>query len=276
MLSRCPWRRRQGVEPTAAGRAALGHCRALLGRIDQLCADAIGFGEGLRGLIRIAANESAAIGYLPGDISAFLEDCPEVKIDLQVETSPMVVRKVQENACDIGIFTGDDSTGDLTVLPYRQDRLVAIVSSGHPIAAAGAAGAVLSFARVLNHPLVGSEAAGAIEATTLRAAAELGRKPDTRIRVSSYDAAARLVEAGAGVSIMTEAVARPLARALDIVVVGLAEPTWANRELRICLRRGADREAPVVARFLSTLARGPVDRPAKVENCANPEGDEGG
>lgn len=250
-------RQRQGVEPTPAGHALLLHCRAVLGRIDHLSADMADYGEGVRGLVRLAANESAAIGYLPADIARFLNGSPAVKIDIQVQTSPAVIRMVLENACDIGIFTGDEPTADLRVLPYRDDQLVVVVPARHALATgpgrAGEAG--IGFAALLDHALIGSEAAGAIEALAQQAAARLGRRLDTRIRVSSFDAAARLVESGLGVTIMTRAVAEPLARALDIVMVQLQEP-WAQRELKICLRKGTE-QIPIIRRFLDTLATAP-------------------
>src|SRR5680860_1658033 len=104
------FRHRQGLEPTPAGHALLLHCHAILGRVDQLFADVSEYGDGMRGLIRLAANESAAIGYLPTDIARFLTDAPSVKVDVQVLTSPAVIRMVLDNACDAGIFTGDVPT----------------------------------------------------------------------------------------------------------------------------------------------------------------------
>jgi DNA-binding transcriptional LysR family regulator len=247
-------RQRQGVEPTPAGQALLLHFRAVLGRIDYLVADMADYGEGVRGLVRLAANESAAIGYLPADIARFLSESPAVKFDIQVQTSPVVIRMVLENACDIGIFTGDEPTADLHVLPYRDDQLVVLVPARHSLAVRpGAATETgIGFATLLDHGLIGSEAAGAIEALVQRAAARLGRRLDTRIRVSSFDAAARLVEAGLGVTIMTRAVAEPLSKALDICTIELQE-VWARRELKICLRRGTE-EIPTIRRFLDTLS----------------------
>lgn len=242
-------RQRSGVEPTLAGQALVAHGRAVLGRVDRLCVEMAGFGEGLRGLIRIAANESAAIGYLPGPITAFLDDCPEVQVDLQIAISAEVVRRVQENAADIGVFTGPEPTVDLQVLPYRRDRLVAVLPAAHPLVAVPAP---LSFAAILAHPLIGSEETGAIEALTRRAAVEAGRGLRTRVRVTSFDAAARLVEAGVGITIMPETVAQMLARALRLELRRLAEP-WAVRDLNLCLRPGT-RSMPAHRRFLEKLA----------------------
>ena len=244
-------RHRQGVEPTEAGRTLLSHARAILSRINQLYADIDDFGAGVRGLVRVSANESAAIGYLPEDIATFLASFPAVKIDMQIDTSPVVVRKVMENAVDIGVFTGPEPTGELVLLPYRRDRLVLVLPERHPLV--GTTGAI-PFEAVLDDHLIGSEAIGAIETLTLKAASELGRTPRTRIRVSSFDAACRLVQSGLGLAIMGEAVAMPLARSLDIAVMPLADP-WACRQLNLCVRPGGIRPA-AVDHFLDSLECG--------------------
>lgn len=243
-------RHRQGVEPTEAGRTLLSHARAILNRIDQLYNDVDDFGTGVRGLIRVSANESAAIGYLPEDIAAFLADFPLVKIDMQIDTSPVVVRKVMENAVDIGVFTGIELTGELELIPYQQDRLMLVLPNGHPLASM--AGPV-PFEAVLDYDLIGSETIGAIETLTLKAASKLGRTPKTRIRVSSFDAACRLVQAGLGVTIMAEAVAMPLAQALGIVVKPIAD-AWTHRQLYVCFRPGRVRPG-AVEHFLDLLRR---------------------
>lgn len=243
-------RHRQGVEPTEAGRTLLSHARAILNRIDQLYNDVDDFGTGVRGLIRVSANESAAIGYLPEDIAAFLADFPLVKIDMQIDTSPVVVRKVMENAVDIGVFTGIELTGELELIPYQQDRLMLVLPNGHPLASM--AGPV-PFEAVLDYDLIGSETIGAIETLTLKAASKLGRTPKTRIRVSSFDAACRLVQAGLGVTIMAEAVAMPLAQALGIVVKPIAD-AWTHRQLYVCFRPGSVRPG-AVEHFLDLLRR---------------------
>ena len=224
-------RRRQGVEPTPAGGALLPHCRDVLSRLVQVEREMCDFGRGVRGQIRISANESATVGYLPADIAAFLAEYPAVQVNFQVDTSPVVVRKVIENGADIGVFAGNSETGDLAVRHYRDDNLVAVLPCGHALAERE----WLLFHEMLDGNFVGSEANGAIETLLQRAASVAGRRLATRIRVGSFDAACRFVEAGLGAAIVPEAVARPLAQALDITFVALKDD-WARRELKVCMR----------------------------------------
>ena len=68
-----------------------------------------------------------------------------------------------------------------------------------------------------------------------------------RIQVTSYDALARMVEAGLGIGVMPRAVAEALVKSVDITAISLND-AWAGRELSICVR--AYDALPVAARLL--------------------------
>jgi DNA-binding transcriptional LysR family regulator len=246
-------RRRRGVELTSAGHALLPHCRDVLNRLGRIEDELRHFREGTRGLIRLSCNETAAVGHLADDVSDFLRTYPEAKIDVQVDTSPLVVRRVTENAADFGIFSSGVPTGDLAVVDYRKDRLAAVLPSDHPAASRNSVG----FRKLLDLDFIGSEADGSIERLTVHAAAEAGRSLRTRIRVNSFDAACRFVAAGLGTTIVTTTIAAEVSRALPVRVVPI-EDDWAVRDLRLCYRRNVERSA-VSDLFLETLSR-PVSR----------------
>lgn len=66
----------------------------------------------------------------------------------------------------------------------------------------------------------------------LQQAARSGRVPHHRVRVGSFDAVARLVEAGVGVAVVPRSAARRWERA-RLHAVPL-EDAWAQRRLLIC------------------------------------------
>ena len=89
--------------------------------------------QGLRGSIRIFANISAMVQYLPEDLSRFLTQHPLVRVDLEEAISPLIVRAVADGVAEIGIYGGNIPAPGLTVLPYRRDRLVVVVPARHPL-----------------------------------------------------------------------------------------------------------------------------------------------
>lgn len=85
-------RHRTGLEPTPAGHALLHHARMLMRNLAQLETELGDYEQGLRGSVRIFANVSALVQYLPDDLSRFLTQHPLVRVDLEEAISPLIVR----------------------------------------------------------------------------------------------------------------------------------------------------------------------------------------
>src|SRR4029077_20644498 len=128
----------------------------------------------------VFANNSAMVQYLPGDISRFLASHPLVHVAIDEAISPVIVRAVADGAADIGIFGGNIPAPGLTVLPYRQDRLVVVVPARHPLRKHSS----VRLSAVLPYDLVGMQEGSSIDALVVKAATDLGRAVKLRIRTA--------------------------------------------------------------------------------------------
>ncbi len=128
------FRETKGVVPTTAGETLVRHTRDLLRLLGRMEAEMSEYADGARGHVRIVANSSAIIQFLPEDISSFKAAYPEVRVALSEQTSEVAVQEVSKGLADIAIFSAAISAGGLEVLPYRQDRLVVIAPPEHPLA----------------------------------------------------------------------------------------------------------------------------------------------
>lgn len=223
-------RHRTGLEPTPAGHALLHHARMLMRNLAQLETELGDYEQGLRGSVRIFANVSALVQFLPEDLGRFLSQHPLVRIDLEEAISPLIVRAVADGVAEIGIYGGNIPAPGLTVLPYRQDRLVVVVPARHPLRKHSS----VRLDAVLPYDLVGVQKGSSIDALVVRAATDLGRPVKLRIRTSGFDAVSRMVHAGLGVAIMPELVAQSYRASLKLATVPLEEP-WATRQLDVCV-----------------------------------------
>jgi DNA-binding transcriptional LysR family regulator len=246
-------RHSKGIEPTPAGFALLEHARIILGNLAQLETELSGYRQGKRGHIRICANKSAILESLAGELSAFLEQHPLVRIDLEENISPAIVQAVLENRADIGIFGGNISGQELEVLPYRSDRLVVLVTPGHPLANAK----TVRFRDLINHEFVSLEKGSSIETLCVKAAAGLGQHLKLRIRVSGFDALFRLVDAGMGLGVVPLEIIRDRYGLEKFVTIPLDEP-WAQRPLVMGVRDYASLP-PVTRMLVDHLRHGPPD-----------------
>src|SRR5947208_10935378 len=97
------YRHARGVNLTPAGQSLLHHARAVLFGLEKMQAELSEYADGVRGHVRIHANISAIVQFLPEDLGAFSQEHPQVKIDLEEHLSTEVLRAVQEGAADLGI-----------------------------------------------------------------------------------------------------------------------------------------------------------------------------
>jgi DNA-binding transcriptional LysR family regulator len=236
-------RRRTGLQPTPAGHAFLHHARVLMRDLAQMDSEVGDHAKGVRGSLRVFANNSAMVQYLPGDLSRFLASHPLIHVALEEAISPVIVRAVGDGTADIGIFGGNIPAPGLTVLPYRQDRLVVVVPAKHPLRKRPS----LRLTAVLPYDLVGMQEGSSIDALVNKAAADLGQPVKLRIRTAGFDAIGRMVQAGLGIAIMPELVAVSYRSSLQIAAIPLHEP-WAARRLDLCVQDMAS--LPAAARLL--------------------------
>jgi len=243
-------RTRAGVTPTPAGRTLLQHARTLLAQAEKLKEDLGTYTGGLAGQIRILSNTNALTEFLPESLSAFLAQHPQVSIDLEERLSDEIVGLIAEGVGDIGIVAGTVDTGQLETYPFRSDRFVLVVPTGHPLAARPR----IAFTEVLEHDFVGLDRASALQRFLSGKASRIGRPLRLRVQLRSFDAVCRMVEAGVGLGIVPETTARRAGRTMAISTVDLDDP-WAARDLTLCIRSLKDL-APSARQLAEHLRKG--------------------
>lgn len=225
------YRQPKGVELTPAGHALLHHARTVLDNLRQMNADLSEFSEGVKGHVRIHANTSAVIQFLPEDLSAFSRRHPEVKIDLEERVSSETLRAVREGLTDIGIFAGHLTADELQVFPYRQDQLVLVTPLDHPLATRER----LVLREAAGYDFIGLQQDASLHTLLQQASEQQGTPLRLRIQVRSFEAICRMIHTGMGIGVLPIQVVRNYLPALEVATVPLADP-WARRELKIGVR----------------------------------------
>lgn len=226
------YRDRSGVSLSPAGSAFLRHALIILRQSERLHGDLQGFTTGVKGRIRLRANTTAITEFLPAALGQFLADHPDVDVDLEERLSHDIVRAVGEDVADIGIIAGSVNTDGLEVIPYRSDKLVLAVPTNHPLASQPH----IAFAECLAYPFVSLHAGSAIHSFVNEVARSQGAVLPLRIKVSSFDALCRMVEADVGIGVLPESAARRQQKTARITVVEMTD-AWAQRDMKICVRQ---------------------------------------
>lgn len=73
----------RGVTPMPAGLALFGHAHAILRRVDIARGDLADYARGLVRHVLLHASTSALAHFLPGDLAAFSEAHPDIRVEVQ-------------------------------------------------------------------------------------------------------------------------------------------------------------------------------------------------
>jgi DNA-binding transcriptional LysR family regulator len=242
-------RKSRGIAITPVGETLLRHALQVIGNIETLGAELSQFFTGAKGNVKLVANLSSIVQFLPEDIASFQRQFPEVNIDVEEQNSADVLRTIEERGADFGICNPIPGVERLSQWPYRTDRLSVAMPRTHRLAAA----TQIRLADIVGEKFVSLPGGSALTQLLEQEAARLGGTICIRIRVGSLDALCRMVHAGLGIAIVPHLVGELNASSLDLAMIPLAEP-WAVRQL-VIVSNGRDQLNATAATLVSFLSK---------------------
>jgi len=242
-------RHAKGVDLTPAGVVLLARARDILRSVDATSREVGEFAADGYAHIRLVANHSSVVQFLPEDLAAFLAAHPRTRIDLTESFSVDVVRAVAGGLADVGVFCAPVAPQGVVSFPYRRDELVLAVPHRHPLARRRR----IAFADAIPYDFVGFFPTLSIESVYPSLASQARSR--VRVNIANFDATCRMVKAGLGIALVPGGIAAPHFADARLVPVRLTD-RWAHRQLRLCLREsGEPREsARQFVDFLMALA----------------------
>ena len=225
-------RQPNGMALTPAGESLLHHARLTLLNIEKISVELAEHAPGVRGHIRILANLSAIVEFLPDDLPGFFRTHDLVRLDLQERPSAEVVRGVEEGWAEIGICSADVETRGLERHAYRRDRLVVVVPADHPLTRTPD----ICFADTLDFDHVGLFASSSIYLRSHYSAQQTGKVFRLRVHVPGFDAVCRMVQAGMGVGLIPDRAFEVLSHGMNLAAIPLRD-SWADRQLNVVVRQ---------------------------------------
>jgi DNA-binding transcriptional LysR family regulator len=120
------------VRLTDAGRALAETCRAALRSVEVMDDTAQAMKELQAGSLHVGASPTCATYYLPPHLAEFTRRHPGIKLNVLVEPSAELNRRVVAGTLDCAIIEGE-SFPELTAVELTQDELVVVAHSKHPL-----------------------------------------------------------------------------------------------------------------------------------------------
>ncbi|BBB62403.1 GntR family transcriptional regulator [Undibacterium sp. KW1] len=235
----------RGLELTPAGEQLAHHARSVLDTVNRMAGEMEDFAIGVRGHVRIWANTSAIIQFLPADLASFVEVHPLIRISLEEMLSDQIVTAVLSGEADLGIFADNVSSRGLEKYLYRRDKLMVVVRADHALATLPA----ISFSDTLNYDFVGLNHGSSLLKRLTDASLTHDKPLRLRIQVSSFDGMCRMIAAGLGIGVLPDGAVPPELLASNLRAIPLTD-TWAQRTLWL----GVKSEAALVPEASKLLA----------------------
>jgi DNA-binding transcriptional LysR family regulator len=237
-------RNKTGIEVTEVGKNLLIRARELLG-VSEAIHQEISAVRGLnRGVLRIGSfGPSSSLQLLPRILDQYQKNYPEIEIFVDEGTDDAVAQWIMERRVDVGFVVLPDERFDTQ--PLVEDQFVALVPVSHPLAKQTA----VQLSDLCQSPFIMTAAGATAHVEKLFESA--GLRPTVKHRYSQIITIIKMVEYGAGVSIISGlALSDPvMAMCPGVVKKPLAPVAKRSVGLAVQSRKHA---SPAVQAFLKT------------------------
>jgi DNA-binding transcriptional LysR family regulator len=245
------------LEPTAAGREVVAAARRAVDAVEAELRHVEGYLAGRTGRVRIATLPSLAAILLPGVVSTFRADHPQVQLSIEDALSDEVIERVRSAAVDLAVTVVSqtpDPLDDLAVTPVATDRFCCVVPPGHRFADRE----VLAWGELAGEEFIAFDRTTSIRQHVDASFAAAGVVPRQVVAARNIAAVAGLVAADLGVSVVPGLVL-PLMGFAGVRHVVLDEPP-AHRTMAV-VRAAARPLSPIAAAFVEALTDPTRGRP---------------
>jgi len=242
-------RGRSGAKPTPAGEILYRASREILERYREIDTQLQEVANVVSGALRVAIVYSVGLHELPLYLKEYLREYPQVNVHVEYARPNKIYDDTVGGRIDLGIVAYPAKHPQVTVLPFREDRLVVVVPPSHPMAQLRK----VTLTRLDGEAFVAYER----DIATRKAIDQLLRDRNVSVRyVGEYDnieTIKRAVEIGQGISIV------PLASVQYEIELGLLKVVHLSdetimRPLGIIHKKGRHL-SPAAVKFIDVLRR---------------------
>src|SRR5262249_51400011 len=197
--------------------------------------------------VRVATVHSIGLYELSAPLKRFLKAFPQVQLHLEYSRSNKIYDDAVRGHIDLGIVAFPNRRSGITVIPFRQDRLVLVTAPGHPLARQR----TVSVRKISGEPLVGFERDIPTRKETDRLLRRHGAEVRYVMELDNIETIKQVVEIGHGLAILPEPAVRPEVKQKSLAIVQLADEVLL-RPLGIIHRQGKH-FSPAVEKFIEYL-----------------------
>ena len=125
----------RGMRPTWYGESMIRHARMVLANLGQAYDEITALKAGLFGQVGVGAITTPGITLLPRAMSQIKQEHPNLRVSLDIETSPVLMERLAQGKLDM-VVARLSAEHDKAMYRYEQlaeEPICALVRSGHPL-----------------------------------------------------------------------------------------------------------------------------------------------
>ena len=240
-------RTRGNVQLTPAGEVLYQVSKEIVQRYQDMEASLQALAHVIAGTVRVATVHSIGLYELSAQIKRYLKAYPQVHLHLAYSRSNRIYEDALKGNIDVGVVAYPARRPGITVIPFRQDRLVLVCPPQHPLARHRQ----VSIRKLQGESFVGYER----DIPTRKEVDQILRRYDVEVRyvieLDNIETIKRVVEIGRGVAILPEPAVRPELKARTLGIVHFSDELFV-RPLGIIHRHGKH-FSPAAEKFIEFL-----------------------
>ena len=240
-------RTRGNVQLTPAGEILYQVSKDIVQRYQDMDAQLQALTQVVAGTVRVATVHSVGLYELSGQIKRYLKACPQVHLHLEYSRASKIYEDALKGSIDLGVVAYPAKRPQITILPFREDRLVLVCPPSHPLARHRQ----VSIRKLEGEPMVGYERDIPTRKETDRMLRRYGVEVRYVMELDNIETIKRVVEIGTGLAILPEPAVRPDVKGRSLVAVQLADEVFI-RPLGIIHRQGKH-FSPAAEKFIEFL-----------------------
>jgi DNA-binding transcriptional LysR family regulator len=244
-------RTRGNVQLTPAGEILYQAGKQIVERYQELEERLQAVAKIVGGTVRVATVHTIGLYELSAQLKRFLKAYPQVQLQLEYSRSNKIYEDALKGGIDLGIVAYPNRRPGITVIPFREDRLVLVCPPQHPLARHRQ----VSIKKLAGEAFVGFERDIPTRKETDRVLRRHGIDVRYVMQLDNAEIMKRVVEIGIGLAILPEAAVRPEVKGGTLAAVHVSDEIFL-RPLGIIHRTGKHFSA-AVAKLIDCLRSEP-------------------
>lgn len=241
------------VRLTAAGELLLQRASEILNAVDGLERDMHEFAQVQGGWLKLGATLTIGNYVLPGVLASFQREYPRIKLSVEIANTACMEQGLLARNLDLALVEWRIDSPEIELIPFQTDELVVAVPVTHPFGELSE----VEVDRLIEEPLILREPGSGTRALALEGIRSTVDRLNVVLELDSPEAIKRCVQAGLGVTIISETIIRAELERKVIARLRLAGCPM-KREFSLAYLR-ARSQSPAARAFTDFVLRGQPD-----------------